>query len=146
MLITYKGVTRKVPDRYVPKSLTETQRKKQIKSIFEGTDRPIFKDRRKRRSSWTIKFNERYGDDIKKQGGKKNLKTISIVTKIPLKALQEIFNKGKAAYYTSGSRPGQTANSWAYGRIYAYIMGGTKIRKIEQHITNKYKVKFNKIK
>ena len=34
--ITYKGETRDIPQRYIPKSLTEVERKKQIKSIFEG--------------------------------------------------------------------------------------------------------------
>ena len=41
--ITYKGETRNIPQRYLPKSLTEVERKKQIKSIFEGTDRPKLK-------------------------------------------------------------------------------------------------------
>ena len=86
--VTYKGETRNIPKRYLPDSLTETQRKKQIKSIFEKKERP------------------------------------------------------EAAYYSSGSRPNQSASSWAYGRIYAYIMGGDKIRNIENNITKKYKVKF----
>ena len=59
--ITYKGETRNIPDRYLPKSLTESQRKKQIKSIFEGTDRPTLKVK-SRKSSNTIKFNNKYGD------------------------------------------------------------------------------------
>lgn len=142
MYITYKGQTRKIPDRYVPKSLSDKQLKLQIKSIFEKKDRPIFKNRRKRKSSWTIKFKEAYGNAIEKHGGKKDLKTIAKVSKIPLKALQEVYKKGVGAYYSSGSRPGQTANSWAYARVYAYIMGGAAVRKIEQHITDKYKVKF----
>lgn len=142
MKITYKGITKRIPKRYVPDSLTKSQRQKQIKSIFEQTDRPIFKDRKKRRSSWTLKFHEKYGKIIDKHGGKKNLNTISKVTKIPLKALQEVYRKGKAAYYTSGSRPGQTANSWAYARVYSYIMGGKAIRRIEKHVTDKYDVVF----
>ena len=38
--VTYKGETRDIPKRYLPDSLTDNQRKKQIKSIFEGKDRP----------------------------------------------------------------------------------------------------------
>ena len=48
--------------------------------------------------------------------------------------------KGKGAYYSSGSRPNQTATSWGKARMYSYIMGGPT-RKIDQHITDKYNVK-----
>ena len=37
--ITYKGKTKEVPETYV-KGLKGDDRKKQIKSIFEGKDRP----------------------------------------------------------------------------------------------------------
>lgn len=139
--VTYKGETRNIPKRYLPDSLTEAQRKKQIKSIFEGKDRPELKVK-SRKSSWTVLFNQKYGKELKEMKGGKSVKNIAKVTGIPHKALKEIFEKGEAAYYSSGSRPNQTASSWAYGRIYAYIMGGDKIRKIEKDITKKYKVKF----
>lgn len=139
--VTYKGETRNIPKRYLPDSLTEAQRKKQIKSIFEGKDRPELKVK-SRKSSWTVLFNKKYGKELKEMKGGKSVKNIAKVTGIPHKALKEIFEKGEAAYYSSGSRPNQTASSWAYGRIYAYIMGGDKIRKIEKDITKKYKVKF----
>ena len=38
--ITYKGETRNVPKRYVPDSLKGKDRTAQIKSIFEGKNRP----------------------------------------------------------------------------------------------------------
>ena len=49
--------------------------------------------------------------------------------------------KGMGAYYSSGSRPNQTAESWGKARMYAYIFG-SPTRKIDYHITKKYKVKF----
>ena len=52
----------------------------------------------------------------------------------------EVVKKGKGAYYSSGSRPNQTAESWGKARMYSYIMGG-KTRKYDQHITDKYNVK-----
>lgn len=139
--VTYKGETRNIPKRYLPDSLSEKEKKKQIKSIFEGKDRPKI-DKKPRKSSWTVQFNKKYGEELKDMKGGKSVKNIAKVTGIPHKALKEIFEKGEAAYYSSGSRPNQTASSWAYGRIYAYIMGGEKIRKIEKDITKKYKVKF----
>ena len=97
--------------------------------------RPKMKSFKNKKSSWTQKFHKLYPEA-------KTLKHIEKVTGIPKKALSEVKKKGMGAYYSSGSRPGQTANSWAYARVYAYIMGGAAVRKIEQHITDKYKVKF----
>ena len=37
--ITYKGETRNIPKKYIPDSLSEADRKKQIKSIFEEKER-----------------------------------------------------------------------------------------------------------
>lgn len=139
--ITYKGETRNIPKRYLPDSLSPADRKKQIKSIFEKKDRPKI-DKKPRKSSWTVMFNKKYGEELKGMKGGKSVKNIAKVVGIPEKALKEIFKKGEAAYYSSGSRPNQSASSWAYGRIYAYIMGGEKIRKVEESITKKYKVKF----
>lgn len=139
--ITYKGETRNIPKRYLPDSLSPADRKKQIKSIFEKKDRPKI-DKKPRKSSWTVLFNKKYGEELKGMKGGKSVKNIAKVVGIPEKALKEIFKKGEAAYYSSGSRPNQSASSWAYGRIYAYIMGGEKIRKVEESITKKYKVKF----
>ena len=140
--VTYKGETRDIPKRYLPDSLSDSQRKKQIKSIFEGKDRPQLKVK-KRKSSWTTQFNSKYGKELKDMKGGKSVKNIAKVTGIPFRALKDIFEKGEAAYYSSGSRPNQTPESWAYARIYAYIMGGKAIRKVEKEITKKYKVKFS---
>ena len=58
-----------------------------------------------------------------------------------MSALKEVVKKGMGAYYSSGSRPNQTAESWGKARMYSYIMGGPT-RKVDNHITEKYKVKF----
>lgn len=38
-------------------------------------------------------------------------------------ALRQIVKKGEGAYYSSGSRPNQTAHSWAYARLASAITG-----------------------
>tara|TARA_R100001086_G_scaffold233946_1_gene155875 strand:+ start:103 stop:582 length:480 start_codon:yes stop_codon:yes gene_type:complete len=139
--ITYKGETRNIPKRYLPDTLKGKERQAQIKSIFEKKDRPKVKTK-ERKSSYTIKFDKKYGDEIDKLKGGKTKKNIAKVSGIPYKALDEVFKKGEGAYYSSGSRPNQTASSWARGRLYAYIMGGDKVRKADKDITDKYKVKF----
>ncbi len=55
--ITYQGKSRQVPKTYV-EGLKGNDRRKQIKSIFEGTFRPQTKVEPKR-SSWTVKFNKK---------------------------------------------------------------------------------------
>jgi len=39
-------------------------------------------------------------------------------------ALSKILNKGRGAYYSSGSRPNQTAESWAVARLASALTGG----------------------
>ena len=139
--ITYKGETRDIPKRYLPDTLSKSERQKQIKSIFEGKKRPETKVK-DRKSSWTIQFDKEYGEQLDAMTGKRSKKNIAKITGIPLKAIDEVYKKGEGAFYSSGSRPNQTPSSWARGRIYAYIMGGEKVRKVDKDITEKYKVKF----
>ena len=56
--ITYKGKKKEVPETYV-KGLKGYERQKQIKSIFEGKDRPETSFKSKR-SSWVEKFEKKY--------------------------------------------------------------------------------------
>ena len=139
--ITYKGETRDIPKRYLPDSLSKADRQKQIKSIFEKKDRPKVKTK-ERKSSYTIKFNKKYGKEIDAMKGGRNKKNVAKVSGLPYKALDEVYKKGEGAFYSSGSRPNQTKDSWGRGRMYAYIMGGKKVRKIDKDITGKYNVKF----
>ena len=137
--ITYKGQTKNVPKTYV-EGLKGADRRKQIKSIFEGTFRPKTKVESKK-SSWTVKFNKKYGKELDKMKGGRTKRNIAKVTGIPFKAIDEVFKKGEGAYYSAGSRPNQTPQSWAYARVYSYILGGNA-RKTDSEITKKYNVKF----
>jgi len=139
--VTYKGETRNIPKTYLPDTLKGKDRQKQIKSIFEGKERPDTKVKG-RKSSWTVIFDKKYGKELDAMKGKRSKKNISKVTGIPLKAINEVYKKGEGAYYSSGSRPNQSPASWARGRIYAYIMGGKSVRNRDKAITEKYNVKF----
>jgi hypothetical protein len=139
--ITYKGETRNIPKRYLPDTLKGKDREKQIKSIFEEKDRPKTKVK-ERKSSWTTAFDKKYGKELDGMKGKRSKRNIAKITGIPFKAVDEVYKKGEGAYYSSGSRPNQTAASWARGRLYAYIMGGKKVRQADKDITEKFKVKF----
>ena len=75
------------------------------------------------------------------------VKSVSASAKLAKKSgcsvtgLKKLVSKGAGAYYSSGSRPNQTAESWGKARMYAYIFG-SPTRKYDHHITKKYNVKF----
>ena len=132
----------KLPKHYTAK-LSRKDKKKQEREINKSKRsykkgkyyiRPKMKSFKNKKSSWTEKFHKLYPEA-------KTLKQVEKVTGIPEKALSEVKKKGMGAYYSSGSRPNQTAESWGKARMYAYIFG-SPTRKIDYHITKKYKVKF----
>jgi len=144
--IKRRTIKRRTIKRRIPKKYTHTLSKKDkhkqersirkaIRSYKKGiyVDRPKLKSYKNKKSSWVTKFEKKYGSDCK------SYKDISKKTGIPVKALQAVVKKGKGAYYSSGSRPNQTATSWGKARMYSYIMGGPT-RKYDQHITDKYNV------
>ena len=45
-------------------------------------------------------------------------------TKCKRSALEKIVNKGRGAYFSSGSRPNQTGESWGLARLASAISGG----------------------
>jgi len=132
--VSYKGETRNVPATYL-KGLKGAERKKQIKSFFEGKDRPKTSAKTKR-SKWVIMFEKKYKTKITD----KKFINKNILTNVGQK---KVMDKGKGAYYSSGSRPNQTASSWAYARLASVIMGGPA-RKIDKSIWEKYNVLDNK--
>jgi len=118
--------------KYVPPSLSKADKKKQIESIKKETLRPKV-DFDSRRSTNVVKFEKKYGYKIN------NFKKISKEI-IKQKGIDEIMAKGRGAYFSSGSRPNQTPESWALGRLASVILGG-KARKIDVDIWRKYKIK-----
>lgn len=139
-----KSGVRRIPKKYVPESLTPAQKRKQIKSIVEETDRPKL-DIKTRRSKWTVMAEKYFGD---------NIGSTRIVFKLApnsekrrkelLKGIGEILSKGKGAYYSSGSRPNQSANSWATARLYSVLFGGPA-REVDEDIVKKYNIPLLKI-
>jgi len=127
--VTYKGKTRDIPSQYL-KGLKGKEREKQIKSIFEGKDRPKTSAKEKR-SKHVIAFENKFN---KKITDKKFIHE-KIITN---KGQELILEKGRGAYYSGGSRPNQTPSSWAYGRLASVIMNGPA-RKVDKKIWDKYK-------
>ena len=116
--------------KYVPDVLSEKDKKKQIQSIRDKTERPKV-DYKPRRSKYVVAFEKKYDTKINDM----DFINKNIIRK---KGIDLILDKGRGAYYTSGSRPNQTAESWALARLASVIMNGAA-RKIDIKIWNKYK-------
>ncbi len=125
-----KKKPRKIPQQYVPKSLTPEDKKKQVKSILEKKKRPKVESFKSKRSNWVIKFENKYNKKITdKKWISKNL--------ISMTGINKILDKGKGAYYSAGSRPNQNMFSWSNARLASALLGGASER-IDKDILFKY--------
>lgn len=118
----------KVPLRYVPKNLTIKDKKKQKKNLSKSRKlykkgiyytRPKVKSFKSRKSNHLEKLKEMYGVE-----NANPTQELASKTKCNLASLEKIVNKGEGAYYSSGSRPNQTARSWGLARLASTLTGG----------------------
>jgi hypothetical protein len=118
----------RVPVRYVPTQLTYKDRRKQINALQRSRKlykkhvyytRPIVKSFRQKKSNHIELAKKMY--DVDKILPNKKL---SKATRCTVKALKAIVKKGEGAYYSSGSRPNQTAQSWGLARLASAVTGG----------------------
>jgi len=116
--------------KYVPPSLTKSDKKKQIKSIKEQTIRPKLDSFKSKRSNHTIKFEKTYGYKITEKS--KIAKDLLSMT-----GIKKVLDKGSAAYYTTGSRPNQTPASWSNARLASVLTFGAAA-KVDKDILLKY--------
>ena len=139
---TKKKSSKRYPKKYTNK-LSRKDKKKQLTALRRSSKgykkgkyytRAKMKSFKNKKSSWTQKFHDLYPTA-------KTMTQIAKQTGIPKKALVAVKKKGMGAYYSSGSRPNQTAESWGKARMYAYILG-SPTRRVDHHITEKYNVKF----
>jgi hypothetical protein len=70
----------------------------------------------RRKSSYTAQWDRLFPDA-------KSLEERSKVTGVPKSYLQQVYNRGMAAWRT-GHRPGQTPQSWSYPRVSSYLLCG----------------------
>lgn len=118
----------KINLRYLPKRLTRKDRKKQGKQLMKSRrlyrkgiyhTRPKVASFKSKKSEHIIKAEKMY--DVDKIGPTDELAKATGCSK---SALAKIINKGAGAYYSSGSRPNQTAQSWGVARLASAITSG----------------------
>ena len=122
---------KKIPRQYLPSSLTKEDREKQKKSIEKGTIRPKVESFKSKRSKHVVAFEKKYGVKITND----SFIDKNIITRTGIK---KILDKGRAAYFSSGSRPNQTPESWSRARLASVIMNGNA-RKVDMAIWEKHK-------
>lgn len=127
----------KVPIKYVPKTLTNADKKRQANALRKS--KRLYKKgvyfTRKRVKSFTSKPSNHVSnarqiyhvDHIRPNA------ELSQKTGCSISALKQIVRKGEGAYYSSGSRPNQTARSWGIARLASAITGG-KAASVDYHI------------
>ena len=128
-----------VPQHYVPKhlskkntrivkrELTKSRKAYKQKKYYTRKKIPEYKSKKSR---WIDKVKQIYKLPINKGV---SIKRLSIATKCSEKALKKIIKKGQGAYFSSGSRPNQTAHSWGKARLYSAVTGGPASR-VDKHI------------
>ena len=116
------------PVRYIPSHLTKKD--KQIQKKLLNKSRKLYKRQkyylRKNIASYKYKPSKHILTARKIYNVDKITpnKKLAAKTGCSLKALKQIVRKGEGAYYSSGSRPNQTPQSWGLARLASSITGG----------------------
>ncbi len=129
-----------VPRRYIPTSLSIKDKKEQAKMLAKS--RKLYKKNEYYTRKKVKSFHSKTSNHI--LNARKTYKINSIVpskelskaTGCSIASLQKIVNKGEGAYFSSGSRPNQTAQSWGIARLASAITAG-KAAAVDYNILEK---------
>jgi hypothetical protein len=116
------------PVRYVPFSLSKKDKEKQVRML--KTSRRLYKKgnyyTRGKVKSFRNKTSKHVLDARRIYGIERVVPGVELSKKTgcSVDALDKIVNKGEGAYYSSGSRPNQTAQSWGIARLASSITSG----------------------
>lgn len=119
----------RVPMRYVPRTLLRNDRRKQIAMLKRSRrmyKRGKFYGRTTKLKSYphvaskhVVAARRMYHVDHIMPNA-----ALAKATGCSVGALNQIVKKGEGAFYSSGSRPNQTPQSWGYARLASAITGG----------------------
>ena len=116
------------PLKYLPKRLSTKDRKQQLKQLKRSRNaykKHIYITRKKVKSYKSKKSKHiLQAQKIYKLNNIAINANLSKKTGCSIKALNKIVNKGRGAYFSSGSRPNQSAESWGLARLASSITGG----------------------
>ena len=119
---------RRVPMRYLPKTLTRADKRTQYnrlnrsKKLYKNHiyyNRPPIKSFKSKPSNHIAHARKIYGVETIVPSPE-----LAKATGCSIDALDKIVKKGEGAYYSSGSRPNQTPQSWGLARLASAITAG----------------------
>ena len=117
-----------IPKRYIPNTLTNKDKKKQRQHILKS--RKLYKTGKYYTRPKVLSYKSKPSNHVKTAKKIYNISSVkpsrklAIKTGCSTKTLTSIVNKGRAAYYSGGSRPNQTPDSWGIARLASTITGG----------------------
>jgi hypothetical protein len=117
-----------IPVRYLPFRLTRSDKKQQINMLNKS--RKQYKQgkyyTRKQVKSFKSKPSSHIQDAQRIYGVQtiQANKELAAASGCSIPAMKKIISKGEGAYFSSGSRPNQTAQSWGVARLASALTGG----------------------
>lgn len=117
-----------VPIKYLPKKLSIKDKNKLKRELKKS--RKLYKKGKYHTRKKVKSFKSKKSNHVTNAENIYNIKSLKInkelerKTGCSKKALQKIMKKGQGAYYSSGSRPNQSAHSWGYARLASSITSG----------------------
>jgi len=117
-----------IPLRYLPKTLSRKDKEKQFRNLMKS--RKVYKRGQYYTRPKVESFVSTKSPHIinaEKMYNIKNVlpsKELARKTKCTQSALEKVVNKGRGAYFSSGSRPNQSAESWGLARLGSVVTGG----------------------
>jgi len=118
----------KIPKRYIPNILSKRDSIRQRRAIIRSRKayrrgvyigRPHLASFNDKKSSHVYRATNLYGVPSMKP-----TPALARATGCKQSALKQIIKKGEGAFYSSGSRPNQTPQSWGYARLSSTLTGG----------------------
>lgn len=118
----------KFPIRYVPKKLSRKDKQKQIRMLLKS--KKLYRNHKYYTRKNIASYKNKKSNHIlnaRKIYGIENItpsRELSKKTGCNISTLKQIVKKGEGAYYSSGSRPNQTSQSWGLARLASTITAG----------------------
>jgi len=119
----------RVPMRYVPSTLSRKDRRAQIAMLKRSRrlyKRGEFYGRTQKLRSYPH-VASKHTDAARRIYGVDRVvpnAALAAATGCSVDSLRQIVKKGEGAFYSSGSRPNQTPQSWGYARLASAVTGG----------------------
>ena len=115
-------------DKIIQKKMILKSRRLYKKGVY--TTRKTLKSYPNKESSHVMRAKKKFGVDSMVPSPE-----LAKKTGCPLSILQKIVQKGEGAYYSSGSRPNQTPQSWGIARLSSALTGGPAA-KVDANLVN----------